>query len=108
MGGATMSAELGILPPATEVRDDDVDSSKTSWTSRLLAFVSLLAVAAATAFVASLAYSALSDAWVAPLRLTPDNERVVDLRVQQTKERADRARLGAEIVGMDEELQAVE
>jgi hypothetical protein len=103
-----MSAELGILPPATEVRDDDADPSKTSWMSRLLAFVSLLAVAAATAFVASLAYSALSDAWVAPLRLSPDNERVVDLRVQQTKERADRARLGAEIVGMDEELQAVE
>jgi hypothetical protein len=103
-----MSANTGILPPATEIRDGDLDVAKTSWTSRLLAFLCLLGVAAGTAFVASLAHSALSDAWVAPLRLSPDNERVVDLRIQQTKEKADRARLSAEIVGMDEELQAVD
>ncbi len=103
-----MSADMGIMPPATEVRDGDLEGAKTSWTSRLLAFLSLLGVASGTAFVANLAHSALSDAWVAPLRLSPDNERVVDLRVQQTKEKADRTRLSAEIVGMDEELQAVD
>ena len=99
-----MSAGLGVSPPATEIRDSDGDVARTSWTSRALALLCLLGVAAGTAFAASLVHSALSDAWVAPLRLSPDNERVVDLRVQQTKERADRARLSAEIVGMDEEL----
>jgi hypothetical protein len=103
-----MSADMGILPPATEIRDAGLDAGRASWVSRLLALLSLLGVAAGTAFVANLAHSALSDAWVAPLRLSPDNERVVDLRIQQTKEKADRTRLSAEIVGMDEELQAVD
>lgn len=103
-----MSAEMGILPPATEIRESEADVAKTSWPSRVLALLSLLAVVAGTAFVASLVRSALSDAWVAPLRLSPDNERVVDLRIQQTKEKADRARLSAEVVGIDEELQAVD
>jgi hypothetical protein len=103
-----MTAELGIAPVATEIRDDDANVARTSWTSRLLALLCLLGVAAGTAFVASLAHSAFSDGWVAPLRLSPDNERVVDLRIQQTKEKADRARLSAEVVGIDEELRAVD
>jgi hypothetical protein len=55
-----------------------------------------------------LTHRALSDAWIAPLQLSPDNERVVELRIQQTKEKADRARLSAEIAGIDEELRAVD
>jgi hypothetical protein len=103
-----MSAGLGVSPPATEIRDIDGDVARTSWTSRALALLCLLGVAGGTGFAASLVHSALSDAWVAPLRLSPDNERVVDLRIQQTKEKADRARLSAEIVGIDQELQAVD
>ncbi len=103
-----MSTDMGILPPAAEIRDRDVDVPRTSWASRLVAFLSLLAIAAGFAFVAQVTLSALSDAWIAPLQLSPDNERVVDLRIQQAKEKADRARLSAEVVGIDEELQAVE
>jgi hypothetical protein len=103
-----MTAELGISPAATEITGSDANVARTSWTSRLLALLCLLGVVVGTAFVASLVHSALSDAWVAPLRLSPDNERVVDLRIQQTKEKADRARLSAEVVGIDQELQAVD
>jgi hypothetical protein len=103
-----MSAEMGISPTATEILETETDVARTSWISRALALLCLLAVVAGTAFAASLVHSALSDAWVAPLRLSPDNERVVDLRIQQTKERADRARLSAEVVGIDQELQAVD
>jgi hypothetical protein len=103
-----MSAELGVSPSATEICDSDADVERTSWTSRVLALLCLMGIAAGTAYATTLVHSALSDAWVAPLRLSPDNERVVDLRIQQTKEKADRARLSAEIVGIDQELQAVD
>jgi hypothetical protein len=103
-----MSAELGVSPPATEILDSDADVERTSLAGRALALLCLLGVAAGTAFATSLVHSALSDAWVAPLRLSPDNERVVDLRIQRTKEKADRARLSAEVVGIDQELQAVD
>ena len=103
-----MSADMGILPPSAEILERDVDRSTTSWTSRLLALLGLLGLAAALALAGTTAHRALSDAWVAPLQLSPDNEKVLDLRIQQTKEKADRARLTAEVAGLDEELRAVD
>ena len=40
-----MSTDMGILPPAAEIRASDIADSKTSWTSRLIALVCLLGIA---------------------------------------------------------------
>jgi hypothetical protein len=103
-----MSADLHAFPPAAEILQPDVAGARASWRSRAFAFVCLLAMALGVALGGRVTQRALSDAWIAPLQLSPDNERVVELRIQQTKEKADRARLIAEIAGIDEELTAVD
>jgi hypothetical protein len=107
VGFIAMSTDMGVMPPTAEIRARE-ESAKTAWTSRLLALVCLLGIAVGIAFAVRVTHRALSDAWVAPLQLSPDNERVVDLRIQQTKEKADRARLSAEVSAIDDELQAVD
>ena len=82
-----MSIDTSILPPPAEAPFQR--ASKTSVPGRALALIALLAVLAGGAVVAHIAYRTLTDAWIAPLRLSPDNEKVVALRVQQTKERVE-------------------
>jgi hypothetical protein len=101
-----MSGDPGVVssPPAEPNRRN----RKTSLTGRALALVALSGVLIGGAFLASTAYRTLTDAWIAPLRLSPDNEKVVALRVQQTKERAERARLESELAGIEAELKTVD
>jgi hypothetical protein len=67
-----------------------------------------LAVLAVIASLVRTGYRTLTDAWIAPLRLSPDNEKVVALRVQQTKERVERSRLESELAGIEAELKSVD
>jgi hypothetical protein len=73
-----------------------------------MATLALGAVVGCLGYACELARETLTDAWVAPLHLSPDNERVVDLRIRRTKERAERAQLVAEIAAMDEEVHGAE
>jgi hypothetical protein len=106
MGGA-MSTEMGFAPPAAEVRAPAEDV-RAFWAGRLAALVGLSGLALVVATIVAAGHRALSDAWIAPQQLSPDSDRVVDLRIQQTKEKADRARLVAEIAGIVEEVSAVD
>ena len=84
------------------------EQGSTSPAARLMALGAVLGLATLSFFATSLVHRALTDAWVAPLQLSPDNERVLNLRIRQTKEKADRARLIAELAGIEEELQAAD
>jgi hypothetical protein len=78
--------------------------ASTAWVARILALAGLAALAASLTYAAHVARQVLTDAWVAPLHLSPDNEHVLDLRLRRTKERADRGRLVAEVSSFDEEI----
>ena len=84
------------------------EQGSTSVPARLMALGAVIGLAVVSFLATSLIHRALTDAWVAPLQLSPDNERVLDLRIRQTKEKADRARLIAELAGIEEELQAAD
>lgn len=84
------------------VAQGDGSSSAT----RIVALFALVSIVLVFGYALGLAHHALTDAWVAPLELSPDNEKIFDLRTRLIKEKADRARLGAELSGIDEELRA--
>jgi hypothetical protein len=54
-----------------------------------------------------LIYLAVTDAWVAPIRLSPDNDRIVALRIERVRQQTERGRLESELIGIDEELKAL-
>ena len=101
-----MAVDSRILHPP-EMQGTAVHG-RTSHSARLFALGALVGITLCCFFAARLIHSALTDAWVAPLQLSPDNERVLDLRIRQTKEKADRARLVAELAGIEEEVQVAD
>ncbi len=75
---------------------------------RLLAAASLALTVVAVGWGIRAAYSALTDAWVAPLRLSPDNDKVLLLRVEDARRVAERGRLVSEVSALQEELAAID
>lgn len=76
---------------------------------RILAFLALSALAAGVAHLAVDGYRALTDAWMAPITLSPDNDAVVQINirlneqlVQQAKLKSDVERITADIKGVDD------
>jgi len=71
-----------------------------------------LGVVAATAFGSAWGgvqlYYALTDAWVAPLRVLPDRDLAARLRAQQQAQLAELARLDAEVARIDGRLAALD
>lgn len=95
-----------VTPPHAD--DPSPQAARTSWAARALAMLSLGGLVGGVGYAGRLTGEVLTDAWVAPLRLSPDNDRVLELRVQRTKERADRARLVAEMAGIDEQIRGAD
>jgi hypothetical protein len=82
------------------------EGARSSPTTRIASLLALASIALVFGYALRLAQHALTDAWVAPLELSPDNEKIFDLRTRLSKEKADRARLDAELAGIDEEVRA--
>src|SRR4051794_40756980 len=61
--------------------------------TRLLALAALWTLSAGVFYLVVGCYFALTDAWIAPLQLSPNSREVVMLRVQEVKERNERAQL---------------
>jgi hypothetical protein len=101
-----MTIDGSILHPPEALAE--TEHPRSSPVTRILSLVALVGLFTGTFLATRLAHRALTDAWVAPLQLSPDNERVLELRVRQTQEKADRARLIAELASIDEELQAAD
>jgi hypothetical protein len=73
--------------------------------------LSILALTTLACFVFALAhagYLALTDAWVAPLQLSPESRDVVTVRMQAAKEREERARLEGELTSSVAEIAAID
>jgi hypothetical protein len=85
----------------------DVEAGR-SWTGRVLALTLLTATFVALAWGSVQVYHLLTDAWIAPLRLSPDSDVVAQLRMQHQRQLAELARLDAEITRVDGELEAID
>ena len=102
-----MTANVTTPAPATPKR--------VGLSPRILAFLALSGVVAGVAHLAHDAYSALTDAWMAPLELSPDADMVVQLNVKlneqlvtRAKFKADIDRSAIDIVGVDDAIGRLE
>ena len=53
-------------------------------------------------------YHIFDDAWVAPLHLSPDSDRVVGLRLQLNRQESEMARVQAEVERIDSDIEAID
>lgn len=79
-----------------------------SLTGRLAAWVALIGTLAGMGWLGVQIYFVLNDSWVAPLHLSPDNDAIVGLRLQHTRNQAELARLDAEVARADSAIAAVD
>ena len=86
---------------------DDGTAGSTPLT-RLLSLATLLAFVSGVLFVGHEAYRALTDAFIAPLVLSPDNELVLQNKLRATELYAERARAEALRDGLQLEVAAAE
>ena len=75
--------------------------------ARVFSLLALAGLAAGLHGFGRAGYLALTDAWIAPLQLSPNSREVVTLRMQMTKEQETRARLENELVSTDAEISAI-
>lgn len=75
---------------------------------RMLAIVLFAATLAVVGWIATTAYHVITDAWIAPLHLTPDNDSVGQLRLAHAREQAELSRLDAEATRLSGELSAID
>jgi hypothetical protein len=76
--------------------------------TRLFAFVALAALTFCVLSLAHGTYLAVTDAWVAPLRLSPESREVIAVRTQAAREQEERARFQSELESATAEAQAIE
>jgi hypothetical protein len=94
-----------VVAPAAPVVPPSLASPKAT---RLLSLVALAALAAGLLVLGRGAYFAITDAWVAPLQLSPDSREVVALRIQASKEQEERARLESDLTSAAAEAEAID
>ncbi len=97
-----------LLPPASPVVVRSFGTVAARRSTRFFSLVLLAVVALAVAALARGVYYAVTDAWVAPLKLSPDSREVVALRIQASKEKEQRARLEGELTSAAAEKVAID
>lgn len=99
------------LTPAAAVTDEIAPITDAtpgrSWSGRVFALSLLLATVAGLGYAGQQVYYVLTDAWIAPLHLSPDSDVVAQLRLQQQRNLAELGRADAEITRLDGELAAI-
>src|SRR5262249_49169705 len=80
----------------------------TSMVTRLASLFALGALALWVLVAGKAAYFAFTDAWVAPLQLSPESREVIAVRMQDAREKGERARLESEIAGARAEIVAID
>jgi hypothetical protein len=76
--------------------------------TRLLSLLALAALVFGVGVLGRGAYFAITDAWVAPLHLSPESREVVALRMQAAKEREERARFESDLTSAAAEIVAID
>jgi len=94
-----MSIELSSsLPKATAIHPR----------TRIAAIGMLVTTVAAMLWIGFNVYYICTDSWVAPVQLSPDSEKVVQLRLQLDRQMSDLARVEAEVARIDGDLEAID
>lgn len=78
-----------------------------SVTSRAFALGLLAATVAAIGWAGATAYHVVTDAWIAPLHLSRDNDSVAQLRLAHQRNLSELARLDAEVTRFEGEMTAI-
>ena len=99
---------LLLAPAAAPVVVTPAPAAASHRTTRLFSLAALAALAVGGVAAARGAYYAASDAWVAPLQLSPDSREVVAVRIQASKEKEQRARLESELTSAAAEKVAID
>ena len=97
-----------LLAPPAAVVITSARAAASHRTTRLFSMLALGALVLGLVAVARGAYYAAVDAWVAPLRLSPDSREVVAVRIAAAKEKEQRARLESELTSAAAEKVAIE
>ncbi len=99
-----------LQPPTAAVLSGIVPGPRprSAAVTRLLALAALATLAFGVFVACRAAYLAWTDAWVAPLQLSPDSRDVLAIRMQQAKEEDDRARFESERTGAKAEIDAID
>src|SRR5688500_9098711 len=96
-----MASELA--PP---VSAGDVPATRLR--HRVAGLAVLATVAALVALGTRSLYYVVTDSWVAPIHLSPQNDAVLQLQVKLARERAEMARVEADLERIDGDLAAVD
>jgi hypothetical protein len=78
-----------------------------SWSGRALAMALLVATVAGISWATEQGYYVITDAWIAPLHLSPDNDTIGQLRLAHQHELDELSRVDAEVTRLDGELDAI-
>jgi hypothetical protein len=94
-----------VVPPRANAVTPAIASPRAT---RFVSLIALAALAWTVLVVGRGAYFAITDAWVAPLHLSPDSREVVALRVQATREKEERGRLESELTSAAAEIETID
>jgi len=86
----------------------DAESSGPYLRTRFAAIAILALTTAALGWVGVNVYHMVDDAWVAPLHLSPDNDKVISLRLQFNRQQSEMARVEAEVSRIDSDIEAID
>jgi len=75
---------------------------------RIVALTALATLALGTAFVARGAYFAATDAWMAPITLSPDSDAVLAINVKLTEQQVAREKMRADIERIDADVKGID
>ncbi|MBX3157518.1 MAG: hypothetical protein KF773_16205 [Deltaproteobacteria bacterium] len=79
-----------------------------SLAGRVFALLVLVATAGGLSWVGVQIYHVVTDGWIAPLHLSPDNDQIQNLRLSHQRHLDELARIDAEVARIDGELHAID
>lgn len=93
---------------AEAVQADVVSCDAAGLRTRMFALLALTALGAALGYVGRTAYLAMSDAYIAPMRLSPDSEIVLTSKTKLTQLEIERSRIQTQADVAETELNAID
>ena len=91
-----------------EIKSNEVSGTAEKLVTRVSAFVAIGAVVGALAYVGVQGYRALTDSFVAPIILGPDNDVVIASKLTVSQLESERAKVAAEAEAVADDLLASE
>lgn len=78
------------------------------WRPRAAALLALAATVSVVFAGARAVYYAATDAWMAPLILTPDNDQILQINVKLNEQLVEREKLGADVERIDADIKGID